>query len=349
MVTLKDIAAHVGVSISAVSLVLNERGEGRVRPDVAARIRNVADELGYAPNLLARGLKTNQSHTIGLLSDQVATVPFAGAMLAGAQNAAAAEDFLLIVVDTAGNRDLDSHAVKTLLQRNIEGLILATDFHRDVDLPMVPHTVPIVVLDGRPSDQCATADWVIPDEQQGAFVATQALTRAGHRRIAFCNVGDSRFIARSLRRTGYEEALRAAGIPIDPRLIVEATDPSTAAGREQARDLLRRDDPPTGVFCFSDQIAFGFYQVAQELGLRIPDDLSIVGFDDHPFIADSLLPGLTTVRLPHRDMGTWAARQAIARLRGEEAPGPLSIQMPCPLVERGSVAPPTLTGAAPRS
>ena len=185
MVTLKDIAAHVGVSISAVSLVLNERGEGRVRPDVAARIRNVADELGYAPNLLARGLKTNQSHTIGLLSDQVATVPFAGAMLAGAQNAAAAEDFLLIVVDTAGNRDLDSHAVKTLLQRNIEGLILATDFHRDVDLPMVPRTVPIVVLDGRPSDRGAMADWVIPDEQQGAFIATQALTRAGHRRIAF--------------------------------------------------------------------------------------------------------------------------------------------------------------------
>lgn len=347
MVTLKDIAAHVGVSISAVSLVLNERGEGRVRPDVAARIRQVADELGYAPNLLARGLKTNQSHTIGLLSDQVASVPFAGQMLGGAQVSAAEEDFLLIVVDTAGNRDLDGTAVKALLQRNIEALIIATDFHREVDLPMTPRAMPVVVLDGLPRDRSAAADWVIPDETGGAYAATTHLIQAGHRRIAFCNVEDERFVARTLRRAGYEAALSAAGLTPDPALIVDASDPSTAAGRVQARRILSTHDRPTAVFCFSDQIAFGFYQVAQELGLRVPDDLSIIGFDDQPFIADSLLPGLTTVRLPHRDMGTWAARQAITRLRGEAPSGPVSTQMACPLVERGSVAPPNPEGVSP--
>lgn len=340
MVTLKDVAIHAGVSASAVSLVLNDRDDGRVRVDVARRIREVAEELGYVPNLLARGLKTRQSHTIGLLSDEVASVPFAGQMLAGAQLAAAANDYLLILIDTAGHSELDSSAIKALLQRNVEGLILGAEFHQEVHLPLVPDSTPIVVLDGRPRDPGCAADWVVPDEHGGAFTATRHLIEAGHRRIAFCNVSSSQFIARSLRRAGYEAALTSAGIAVDPALLVEATEPSTSAGREPAHRLLRSDNPPTAVFCFSDQIAFGFYQVAQQLGLRIPDDLSIVGFDNHRFIADSLLPGLTTIQLPHREMGAWAAKQAIARIHGTAEAGPTHQLMPCPLVERDSVAPP---------
>ncbi|WP_253182739.1 LacI family DNA-binding transcriptional regulator [Arthrobacter sp. SW1] len=121
LVTLRDIANEVGVSVSAVSLVLNDRGEGRVNANVAERIRAVADELGYVPNLLARGLKTKQSLTIGLLSDRVASIPFAGPMLAGAQTAAAEHDYLLMLIDTAGDPGLEVPAVKALLQRNISG------------------------------------------------------------------------------------------------------------------------------------------------------------------------------------------------------------------------------------
>jgi LacI family transcriptional regulator len=349
MVTLKDIATHVGVSVSTVSLVLNDRDGGRVRADIAAQIRAVADEMGYVPNLLARGLKTRQSHTIGMLSDQVASVPFAGQMLAGAQLAAAAEEYLLILIDTAGHQELDSPAVKTLLQRNIEGMIIAADFHRDVELPLVPATTPIVVLDGRPRDHDSIADWVVPDETGGAYTATQRLIEAGHRRIAFCNVSSPRFVARSLRRAGYQDALAAAGIPVDPGLVIEAAEPSASAGREPALRLLQSDNPPTAVFCFSDQIAFGFYQIAHRLGLEIPRDLSIVGFDNHQFIADSLLPGLTTIQLPHRDMGTWAAQQVIARIRGTAEPGQVQRLMPCPIVERDSVAPPRPPSSRPRS
>nr|WP_300149027.1 LacI family DNA-binding transcriptional regulator [Propionicimonas sp.] len=340
MVTLKDIAAHVGVSASAVSLVLNDRDAGRVRADVAAQIREVATEMGYVPNLLAKGLKTRQSHTIGLVSDEVASVPFAGQMLAGAQLAASAEDYLVILIDTAGHKELDGAAVRTLLQRNVEGLIVAAEFHREVELPLVPDATPTVVLDGRPADPGARADWVVPDEAAGAFAATRHLVRAGHRRIALCNVASTQFVARDLRRAGYERALAEAGIAVDPALVVEASDPGVAAGRQAAARLLASPDRPTGVFCFSDQIAFGFYQIAHQVGLRIPEDLSIVGFDNQQFVADALLPGLTTVQLPHHDMGVWAARQAIARIRGTGEPAPTHRLMPCPLVERESVGPP---------
>ncbi|NUR97322.1 MAG: substrate-binding domain-containing protein, partial [Kribbellaceae bacterium] len=216
-------------------------------------------------------------------------------------------------------------------------------------LPLVPNSLPIVVLDGRPKDRRAGADWVVPDEVGGAQAATERLLASGHRRIAFCNIADPVFVARELRRTGYEKALAAYGVGVDPGLIVEAADPTAAAGRVPALELLRRPDRPTAVFCFSDRIAMGFYQVADQLGLEIPRDLSVVGFDNQQFVAESLLPSLTTVQLPHRAMGEWAAEQAIARSRGDTDPdlgtAPAHRLMPCPVVERTSVAPPA-PGAA---
>jgi LacI family transcriptional regulator len=341
MVTLKDVAAHTGVSISAVSLVLNERDAGRINPDVAARIRQVASDLGYVPNLLARGLKTRHTHTIGLLSDGVASIPFAGQMLAGAQIAAWEEGFLLLLIDTAGRDELEGPAVKALLQRDVEGLILAAEFHRDVDLPLVPRGTPTVVLNGTPTRSDRVADYVVPDETAGAYAATEHLIRAGHRRIAFCNVAGDKFVAAHLRRSGYEAALATWDIPMDPTLVVHASAPSSSAAFEVARELLSRTDRPSAVFCFSDQIALGFYQIAHELGLQVPRDLSVVGFDNQQSVADALLPGLTTIQLPHNEMGKWAAKQAIARVRGDnkDAP-PAHSLMPCPLIERQSVASP---------
>ncbi|TQJ34656.1 LacI family DNA-binding transcriptional regulator [Arthrobacter sp. SLBN-122] len=339
LVTLKDIAKEVGVSISAVSLVLNDRGDGRVNPEASARIRAVADDLGYVPNLLARSLKTKQSLTIGLLSDGVASTPFAGPMIAGAQTAAAEFGYLLMLIDTVGMTGLEAPAVKALLQRSIEGLIVAPDYHSYVKLPRVPRSLPIVVLDGRPEDEAAVTDWVVPDEVGGAFTATRHLIQAGHRRIAMCNLADERYIATKLRRRGYEEALRTAGMVPDPALHVAATELTAAAARETTLELLSRPDRPTAVFCFSDKLAFGTYQAAAQLGLRIPEDLSLVGFDNHPFVAESLLPPLTTIQLPHHEMGDWAARRLIGRSQEAREPrDPVSHLAHCPLVERGSVA-----------
>lgn len=339
MLTLKDLAAAVGVSPSAVSLVLNGRDAGRVNATTAERIRRAASDMGYVPNLLARGLKTRRTHTLGVISYGVASVPFAGQMLAGVQAAAWEDGYLALVIDTTGNVDLDDLSAKSLLQRDVEALILAAQFHREVSRPVIPPTMPLVILDGVSADH-EPSDCVVPDEVGGAYAAVRHLLEAGHRRISFCNVGDSVFIASRLRYEGYVKALAEFGITPDPALILEAPDPSTNTAVPLARGLLSGDHRPTAVFCFSDQTAFAFYQVARQLGLSIPDDLSIVGFDDQQFIADALLPGLTTVRLPHYEMGYWAAGRAIARLRGDEIGDPEPRLMPCPLILRGSVTRP---------
>ena len=338
MITLRDVAEREGVSISTVSLVLNGHAKGRVKADIAERIRKAADEMRYVPNHLARSLSTNRTATVGLVSDQVATIPFAGHMLAGAQQVLWDEGYLLMLIDTAGNDEITGPAALSLIQRNVEALILAVAHHKVIDLPTVPTEAPIVVLDGRPAEGGQQVDFVVPDEECGALAAVQHLVSCGHRRIGFCNVPRLFAEAASRRLQGYRSALQAAHIAIEPSLIVDAESADTGAAIEPARRLLDRRDRPTAVFCFGDQLAMGFYHVARDLGLRIPADLSIVGFDNQQFIADCLSPGLTTVQLPHTEMGEWAARQVLKRIRGETLSAePESYLAPCTLVERDSV------------
>ncbi|WP_309066153.1 LacI family DNA-binding transcriptional regulator [Microbacterium sp.] len=339
MITLKDLAAAVGVSPSAVSLVLNDLHRGRVNEKTAARVREMADSMGYVPNALARGLRTKRTHTVGVLSDGVASVPFAGRMLEGVQSAAWEAGYLAMIIDTTNRAELTDQSSKSLLQRDIEAMILAADYHRTVGLTAVPPAMPVVVLNGVPADGSA-ADSVVPDEAGGAHSAVSSLLQAGHRRIAFCVVGGDRFIASRLRHDGYRQALVEHGVDEDASLVVEVPDPSTTHAYEPVRRLLERPDRPTAVFCFSDQIAFAVYQASDDLGIRIPEDLSVIGFDDQEFIADALRPGLTTVRLPHYAMGAWAARRAIERLHGDAQGPAIGVTVPCPLIERGSVAPP---------
>ncbi|WP_431246586.1 LacI family DNA-binding transcriptional regulator [Leifsonia xyli] len=341
MLTMKDIASHVGVSVSSVSLVLSGRGEGRVNAGVAKRIRDVADELGYVPNQLARSLKTKQSRTIGVVSDQVATVPFSAHMLAGAQQAAWESGFMLMLIDTYGNDEVQTPAVQSLLQRNIEGLIVATNFHKVVEVPLVPPTMPVVILDGRPADDShPTVDYVVPDEELGAYSSTRMLLDAGHTRIGFCDVA-AYPIASRLRERGYRRALEESGLSYDPSLTVVAEDAATRFALEPARRLLDRRDRPTAVFCFSDQTAMGFYTVARRLGLDVPQDVSLAGFDNQEFVAEALDPGLTTVQLPHRDMGEWAVRRLVGRLDGSlDGADPAGYLMPCAPVIRQSIGPP---------
>ncbi|GAB6858706.1 LacI family DNA-binding transcriptional regulator [Microbacterium xylanilyticum] len=341
MVTLKDLAAAAGVSPSAVSLVLNDRHLGRVNEQTALRIREAADRMGYVPNVLARSLRTKRTQTIGVLSDGVASVPFAGRMLEGVQTAAWDAGYLAMIIDTTHRSELVAQSAKSLLQRDIEAMILAVEYPRLVELPPVPPTIPLIVMDGLPDDP-DKADSVVPDEVGGAYAAVAHLIEAGHSRIAFCNVGGDVFIASKLRQDGYANALRDHGLEFDPDLVLTLDDPSTAHAFDLLRVLLSRDDHPSAVFCFSDQIALAAYQACTELGLRIPDDLSVVGFDDQRFIADALRPGLTTVRLPHFDMGRWAAQRAIDRIHGDAGTGTTAVALPCPLITRASVGPPKL-------
>jgi LacI family transcriptional regulator len=195
--------------------------------------------------------------------------------------------------------------------------------------------VPTVLLDCYVEDQSLPS--VVPDEVRGGREATMHLISKGHRRIGY--IGDSAPVAAErLRRQGYREALQAAGLVYDPDMTgVGETAP--AGGYACAMKLLRLPERPTAFFCFNDRMAMGVYDAARELGLRIPDDLAVVGYDDQEIIAAHLRPGLTTMRLPHEAMGRWALGQLLDLIKDPSQQGrqpPVQHLAMCPLVARES-------------
>jgi LacI family transcriptional regulator len=338
-VGIRDVAAAAGVSMTTVSHVLNNAEGKRVNEATRARVRAVAASLGYMPNPLARGLRLRRSQTIGLISDEIATTPYAGKIILGAQEALAAHGSLLMVMNTSGDQELEEREAR-LLVRHVDGVLLASMFHREIRVPAALAQVPVVLLDAVSADQSIPS--VVPDEVAGGRAAVDELLAAGHRRVAFINNSDD-IPAAPGRLAGFLAGLSSAGIPPDDSFIVHCP-PTPEDGYQQALRLLNRPDRPTGMFCFSDRMAMGAYQAAADLGLRIPADLSIVGFDNLELIADALRPGLTTVSLPHYEMGVWAVEQMYAQLDADadnEAPAPARHEkLTGPVVRRSSVAPP---------
>jgi LacI family transcriptional regulator len=337
--TIKDVALLAGVSPSTVSVILNGVDGARVAEDTRRRVTEAAESLGYEAHPLARGLRTQRSQTIGFVSDLVASTPYAGQMIQGAQDAAWRAGMLLLLVNTGRNADLERHAIRTMLQRQVDGIIYANMFHGITRVPHLHPARPLVLLNGIPAE--GVVPNVVPDEIAGGAAAATELVEAGHRRIAY--VAESRDIpAVELRLRGYQEALNRHGAQFDPALVLRE-EPGAVGGYRGVSWLLDLPEPPTAVFCFNDSMAMGAYRAAAERGVRIPDDLSVVGFDDHPLIASSLAPGLTTVGLPHYEMGEWAAETLLELAEGATATTgrPLQMLMPCPLVRRDSVGPPS--------
>ncbi|MGW2891844.1 LacI family DNA-binding transcriptional regulator [Streptomyces griseoruber] len=343
---IKDVAAAAGVSVTTVSHILNGVQGKRASAETRQRVLRVAEELGYAPNGLARGLRLQRSQTIGFISDEIATTPHAGGMVLGAQEAAAAHGMLLLLVNTGGDAELERRSIEMLLQRQVDGVLYAAMFHRVVSLPESLRTTPTILLDARSEDPAIP--YVVPDEVQGGYTAVRELIDHGHRRIGMV-VPTEDIPALHLRIEGYRKALTDAGISYDPSLVVaeptvptETTAGHAAAGHRAARRLLEAEDRPTALFCFNDRISAGAYRAAAELGLSIPDDLSIIGFDNQELICEALHPALSTVQLPHYEMGARAVAQLLALT---ETPGPpprpvTQEMLSCPLVARASVASP---------
>ncbi len=336
---IKDVAELAGVSPATVSVVLNAVDGARVAEDTRRRVVEAAERLGYEPNPLARGLRTRRTQTIGFISDYVASTPYAGRMIQGAQDVAWRAGMLLLLVNTGGEAELERHAIRTLLHRRVDGILYASFYHRVVEVPQLSRRTPMVVVDARPDG--SSVPYVVPDEVGGATAAVTELLEHGHRRIGF--VADWYEIpAVEGRLQGYRDSLARYGVPFDPALVLREQ-PGARGGHSGVARLLDLPEPPTGVFCFTDSMAIGAYQAAAERGLRIPDDLSVVGYDDHPLIASSLSPGLTTVALPHYEMGEWAVQTLLELIDAAAAGTPRRLRklMPCPLVRRDSVGPPS--------
>lgn len=330
---LADVAKQAGVSITTASVVLNDKAEG-IPQATRRRVLDAAEALGYRTNRLARSLRTQRSMTIGLISAEIATLPFAGALIRGAQDAAWEAGFMLVVVDTDGDQARERRAIDELRQRQVDGFLYATMYHQVIEPPDELAGTPTVLLDARTEGRQWSS--VVPDEAGGATTAVGHLLEHGHRRIGYLQ-NDADIPATDLRLHGYELALEAAGIEVD-RSLIEVTPPEDRlASIAATRRLLERRDPPTAIFAFSDRAAAGVYAGARQLGLRVPDELSIVGFDNLELVAAWLDPGLTTVQLPHEAMGHWAVGELVSLLT-DSGYATHDHLMPCPLVERGSVA-----------
>ncbi|MGX5717157.1 LacI family DNA-binding transcriptional regulator [Arthrobacter sp. MAHUQ-56] len=334
-VNIRDVAKAAGVSVTTVSHALSETHSSRVNAQTVEHIKAIAGDLGYAPNRLASGLRNQRSQILGLVSDEITTTPFAGAMIQGAQDAASEHGHLLMVVNSGLDNELERQEIRALQQHQVDGVIYARMYNQRVSIPEELGAMPAIILDAT-SDNAGLSS-VVPDESGAGASAADLLVAAGHRRIGMINNEDDIPAAHG-RLEGFRTALARHGLELPADRLV-AAHPSTAGGREAALKLLSAPGRPSALFCFSDQMAMGAYQAAGHLGLAIPADVSIVGVDNLELIADALWPGLSTIALPHYEMGRWAVLKLLNEL---EDPGAARVheKIHCPLVERHSVAPP---------
>jgi LacI family transcriptional regulator len=309
-VLMDDVAARAGVSVTTVSRVLNEVPGKRIRPGTRDRVRQAADELGYVVNGVARSLRTRRSQVIAMIGDEVLITPFAVGMILGAQEAASTLGWLLVHVTTGVDRSCELAEIQALWERQVVGFLYARMYHREIVLPEVLDGLPVVIVDGTSPDRAVSS--VVPDEFGGGRTATQELIGDGHTKIAFINNVDEIPASRG-RLAGYRSALEAAGLDFRTDYVLRASS-DAVGGLGAARALLDLNDRPQAIFCFSDRMAMGVYHAAHERGLRIPEDLSVVGFDNQPKNADGLFPHLTTLAVPHHEMGTWGVRTLVEQL-----------------------------------
>jgi LacI family transcriptional regulator len=328
-----DIAARAGVSPTTVSHVLNRVAGARVADATRERVELVAKELGYQPNGVARALRTHRSNTLALLSDEITTTPYAGKLILGAQEAASRHGWLLMIMTTGNVDAVEEREIAAIWQHQVDGVLYAAAHHRVLDVPASLEGKPLIVVNAQSTDPMHQS--VYPDEFQGGYAATEELIRAGHTSIAFINTM-SPMPARQGRLEGYRAALKEAGIRYRRSLVVEGRGSFAVDGYEAASALFSSQHP-TAVFCFNDRMAMGTYRAAREAGLTIPDDLSVVGFDNQEIIAEALSPALTTVALPYYEMGAAAVDTLVAELKGEPLRTARHTAMSSSVIRRQSV------------
>src|ERR1700746_21013 len=282
MATIKDVAELAGGSFKTVSRVINR--SPHVRDEVRQKVLRAADTLEYRPHHHARHMRTQRSKVFGFMSDDIATTPFAGQIIQGAQEAAWQREMLLLTFNTAGDPVMEEAAVQMALERGVEGIIFATMYHRAVQVPKDAFRLPLVLADCF-ARNCPVRS-VVPDEVNGGLLATKLLLEKGHRRIAMINA-DQKYPAAEGRLQGYLQALEKFRMTVEPELI------RTGGwwqddGYEHALALLQRKQIPTAIFCASDRIAMGVYDALKEKGFRITEMSREAGFTIKNLFAPNL-------------------------------------------------------------
>ncbi len=329
--TMMDVASRAGVSQATVSLVLNGSPGARLSQSTRKKVKKAADELGY--QLVRRGLNkaSRDQKIIGFVADELTADPWMPLAFDGAREKALEYGISMTLAVTRGEDVSGDIAFDHVIQQPLLGLIYGTVLTRLVDPPKVLFERPSVLLNCYDSKRRLTS--VLPAELLGGRTATERLIKAGRRRIGLIN-GQEGIDASRDRLRGYRQALSSNDIPFDPAFVYPGNwEPS--AGYEGTKAFMSLDNPPDAIFCANDMMATGCYDALKEMGLRIPQDIAVIGFDDRE-IAQFMRPPLTTLILPHYEMGAIAAELLIDLTSGLQNHHD-QIKVECHLVERASV------------
>jgi DNA-binding LacI/PurR family transcriptional regulator len=329
--TIRDVASHAGVSHQTVSRVIN--GNPNVAELTREKVLATISTLGYVPSPMARGLISNRTHSIGIVAEDISDQTFAR-WVAGAERAARARGYYLMIGSVEPEDDERGY-LRLMLERRVEGLLLARPSvlvaMSELE-PVMAAGVPIVSVGTSYPGGIA----VDVDNRQGGYDATTHLIEHGHRAIATI-LGPADWPSTAARQEGYRAALHDAGIPYDESLVAQAGGWGLESGSAAAAVLRQAGTEYTALFAHSDLIAFGAMRELRLAGLSVPEDVSVVGYDDLP-VAEYVDPPLTTVHQPMEELGALAATLLLDQLAGDGSPQERMRLLPAQLVPRESVA-----------
>ncbi|HEX9464622.1 MAG TPA: LacI family DNA-binding transcriptional regulator [Alphaproteobacteria bacterium] len=335
-VTIHDVASAVGVHPSTVSRVLNANTRHMVTAEIARKVIDASRDLGYHPNALAHSLRTRRSSTVGVLIPDI-TNPVFPPILRGIEDALGNAGYTAIIANTDGVAERGAVVLDRMLGRRVDGLILATAQRKDPTIDRcIAEEVPLVLINRTTKNEGRTTS-VITNDAAGINLTVAHLAGLGHRKIAHI-AGPLQISTGYERHRGFIESMTEAGLKPDPALIIVADAYSERAGERAALALLDRGKKFTAVVAGNDLLALGAYDALASHRLRCPQDVSVTGFNDMPFV-DKVSPPLTTVRIQHYEMGVLAAGALLERIKEPTARG-VDIKLEPSLVVRGSTARP---------
>ncbi|WP_405728920.1 LacI family transcriptional regulator [Streptomyces sp. NBC_00028] len=333
--TLRDVADAAGVHPATVSRALNPSTRNLVNANTARRVMKAAESLGYRPNPIARSLKTSKSGTVGLVIPDL-TNPLFPPIVRGIEDVLEPAGYSSLIVNTDNDPGRERAQIESLRSRQVEGFIIATALvHHQYLEQMRREDVLMVMVNRRPDG--IDVPCVTPDDAAGVELAVRHLASLGHRRIAHL-AGPANTSTGVIRARSFRSSMRDLGLDDDPALVTTCHHWSEESGAEALRSMLATGADFTAVVAGNDLIALGCYDVFAELGIDCPRDISVVGFNDMPFI-DKLRPPLSTVAIQHQQIGAEAARLLLDGIAEPDRPT-RSVLLPVSLVVRGSTAPP---------
>jgi LacI family transcriptional regulator len=335
-VTVRDVAREAGVHPGTVSRVLNPDRRHLISEETAVRVERVARDLGYGVNHIARGLRTRQSSTVGVLIPDL-TNPLFPPMVRGIEDELQPAGYTALLYNTDSDPERELRGIDTLMARQVDGFIIApTETNVDRVREMIEEGIPVVLVNRSAPRISGFA--VTPDDRRGASIAVEHLASLGHRAIA--HIGGPQALSPGQERyRAFLDVMREHGLEQQAsRLTVFAHSFTGGAGIEPARELLAREQPFTAVFAANDLLALDCIDVLRDAGLACPKDVSVIGFNDMPYV-DRFDPPLTTIRFSHYEMGRRAAELLLGQLGGDTS-APRTLVLATELVQRGSTAPP---------